>query len=630
MKRALLALFAVLLGAQAAHAALFDDEEARRRIEATNQRIVQMQRQLEDRLALLEQQAKSGGLADLGTQIQLLQGDLAKLRGQIEVVTYELEQSQKRQRDLYVDLDSRLRKIEASPAYATPPTPGLGAPDAVTPAAPAPGAPNAGTLPPQGAPAGAGFGPAPPTVAVAPPARNSTDGVAEQRAYDAALDHFKRGDYQGAIGGFSAFVKAYPRSPLSSAHCWIGTRSMRRDYRASMPQRQLLRTFRQQAPTPAQHRVSASSDNTATRLRSRVIAKYRSPTRARARNPRRALTPVVNFAARVTGDGGTRRAVTGCRGSGTTIHTGSGCRSDAPADAGRDGAAVHARFVGSFRCKPRRRAASPRRVLGVDGLGYYRRAHHLRRQRNVVMRERGPPGCGDARAPVSAIDGGSDCRVRAQRGAINSRRQRERGSRGIAAIEAVRRARVQADALRPLPRRAPDREADARLCRHDGCRRDVARGRGRAATSAVATIARAHRQDRRAADTAAAGAAARDHRAAVERDGRIHSNAARPSASGRLWSLPELSRDVDVATYVSVHLRAEAGALQWLPVLQHGFTHFALAIHPVRVPITRWPLDARMPGAEWFDRDAAIAAAIPAPIRTLLRSVATGEFALVG
>ena len=137
MKLTSLALFAVLLGAQAAHAALFDDDEARRRIEATNQRIVQMQRQLEDRLALLEQQAKSGGLADLGTQIQLLQGDLAKLRGQIEVVTYELEQSQKRQRDLYVDLDSRLRKIEASPALTTPPAASPGASDAVMPAAPA-------------------------------------------------------------------------------------------------------------------------------------------------------------------------------------------------------------------------------------------------------------------------------------------------------------------------------------------------------------------------------------------------------------------------------------------------------------------------------------------------------------
>jgi tol-pal system protein YbgF len=283
LKRALLALFAVLLGAQAAHAALFDDEEARRRIEATNQRIVQMQRQLEDRLALLEQQAKSGGLADLGTQIQLLQGDLAKLRGQIEVVTYELEQSQKRQRDLYVDLDSRLRKIEASPAFTPPPASGPGAPDAVTPAAPAAGAPNAGTLPPQGAPAGAGFGPAPPTAAVAPAVRNSNDGAAEQRAYDAALDHVKRGDYQGAIGGFTAFVKAYPRSPLaSSAQYWIGNAQYaKRDYRASITtQRQMLKDFpdSSKAPDALLNIASAQADlgdNAAARKTlEELIAKY--------------------------------------------------------------------------------------------------------------------------------------------------------------------------------------------------------------------------------------------------------------------------------------------------------------------------------------------------------------------
>ena len=246
-QRASLVLLAVLLGASAARAALFDDEEARRRIEATNQRIVQMQRQLEDRLALLEQQAKSGGLADLGTQLQLLQGDLAKLRGQIEVITYELEQSQKRQRDLYVDLDSRLRKIEASPALA------------------------------------------------APPVRNATDGVTEQRAYDAALDLFKRGDYQGAIGGFSAFVKSYPRSPLvSSAQYWIGNAQYaRRDYRASIvTQRQLLKDSpdSSKAPDALLNIASAQSDMgdnaAARRTLEELIAKYpksEASTRARQR-----------------------------------------------------------------------------------------------------------------------------------------------------------------------------------------------------------------------------------------------------------------------------------------------------------------------------------------------------------
>ncbi|MGC1818959.1 MAG: YbgF trimerization domain-containing protein, partial [Casimicrobiaceae bacterium] len=113
---ALLATFA-----HAAHAALFDDDEARRRIDATNQRLADLQQQIETRLTAVEQQLKGRGLADLANQIELLQSDLAKLRGQVEVVTYELDQAQKRQRDLYVDLDTRLRKLETAAAAASAP-----------------------------------------------------------------------------------------------------------------------------------------------------------------------------------------------------------------------------------------------------------------------------------------------------------------------------------------------------------------------------------------------------------------------------------------------------------------------------------------------------------------------------
>src|SRR5579884_3479238 len=117
--RAAFAAIVLFATVHAAHAAIFPDDEARRRIEATNIRLSQLEREMQDRLAALEQQVKGGGLADLANQIQLLQSDVAKLRGQIEVVTYELEQAQKRQRDLYVDLDTRLRKLET--AAATPP-----------------------------------------------------------------------------------------------------------------------------------------------------------------------------------------------------------------------------------------------------------------------------------------------------------------------------------------------------------------------------------------------------------------------------------------------------------------------------------------------------------------------------
>jgi len=280
LHRFVLAGLVLFMVTQAAHAALFDDEEARKRIDATNQRLSAMQRQIDDRLLLLEQQAKSGGLADLATQIQLLQGDMAKLRGQIEVVTYELEQSQKRQRDLYVDLDTRLRKMETAAASAAESANAANAanpPNTASTGTPAAG--NATVVAPPAAPVAA----PPTTVAVAPPVRNSTDGVAEQRAYDAALDLFKRGDYQGAITGFGTFIKTYPRSPLaSSAQFWIGNAQYaRRDYRGSIvTQRQLLKDYpdSSKAPDALLNIASAQADMgdnaAARRTLEELIAKY--------------------------------------------------------------------------------------------------------------------------------------------------------------------------------------------------------------------------------------------------------------------------------------------------------------------------------------------------------------------
>ena len=197
----------IYVAPQFAHAALFDDEEARKRIASTNQRIDQLQKDLDERIATLERQLKSGALVDLANNVEGLKSDVARIRGQIEVLTYELEQSQKRQRDLYVDLDARMRKLEG--------TPGQAASDA--------------------APADAAAAAAP---AVAP--------ASEQRAYDAALDQFKRGDFQGAITGFTAFVKTNPKSALApSAQYWIGNAHFaRKDYKAAIAsQRQLLLTW---------------------------------------------------------------------------------------------------------------------------------------------------------------------------------------------------------------------------------------------------------------------------------------------------------------------------------------------------------------------------------------------------
>ena len=116
LRAALAPLGVLLLAAQLsapARGALFDDDEARRRIDGLKTRVDQIERTLADRLDALE--AKSAGLADMFRDVEQIKNDIAKLRGQYEVLTYELEQAQKRQRDLYLDLDGRVRRLEGGP-----------------------------------------------------------------------------------------------------------------------------------------------------------------------------------------------------------------------------------------------------------------------------------------------------------------------------------------------------------------------------------------------------------------------------------------------------------------------------------------------------------------------------------
>ena len=122
-------------------AALFDDEEARRRIADTQVRLTNVQNQLEARLAAIEGQLKNQGLVDLLSHVEQLKTDVARLRGQIEVLINEQDQLQKRQRDLYIDLDSRLRRLEGGPGANVPPASGR-----------APGVPSAAASPGAAAP----------------------------------------------------------------------------------------------------------------------------------------------------------------------------------------------------------------------------------------------------------------------------------------------------------------------------------------------------------------------------------------------------------------------------------------------------------------------------------------------
>ena len=201
-----LALLAVLAGSTLALPAraqgLFDDTEARRRIDALRQQLDANQRSLDERLTKVEGAATDrGAIIELSSQIGALREELARLRGQVEVLSNQADLAEKRQKDLYLDIDTRLRKLE-----------------------------QVGES----------------TTAAKPPAIDAEASPAENKAYQAALDQFKNGNYPLAVSAMQGFLVTYPGSPLASnAQYWIGMAySGQRDYKnAISAQRKLLSTW---------------------------------------------------------------------------------------------------------------------------------------------------------------------------------------------------------------------------------------------------------------------------------------------------------------------------------------------------------------------------------------------------
>ncbi len=120
LTQALLCLW--LAGASVSHAALFDDKEARKRIleveakslandEAQLKAHQELKQSVEKRLSALEN--LSQGLIELQNQIEALKQEIAQLKGENELLTHKLEEAQNRQKELYADTDTRLKRFES-------------------------------------------------------------------------------------------------------------------------------------------------------------------------------------------------------------------------------------------------------------------------------------------------------------------------------------------------------------------------------------------------------------------------------------------------------------------------------------------------------------------------------------
>jgi tol-pal system protein YbgF len=188
----LAAALAFVTAAGISNAGLFDDEEARRRIEEIRTEQARGARENAERISRVEESVRNIGVVELLRQIEILGAEIARLRGQIEVLGNQSEQVQKRQRDFYLDLDSRLKRLEG------------------------------GAAPPSGT-ANQPAAPAAEPVAAIPRAPSKEEQAREVKTYDVASGLFRKNDFSSASDAFRAFLKDFPQSALApNAVYWIG------------------------------------------------------------------------------------------------------------------------------------------------------------------------------------------------------------------------------------------------------------------------------------------------------------------------------------------------------------------------------------------------------------------------
>ncbi|WP_026354303.1 tol-pal system protein YbgF [Massilia niastensis] len=153
-----------------ASAGLLDDEEARKAILDLRAKVDNIARDLNARIDTKSD--KSAAIEALNQHEQTMQ-ELARLRGQLEVLANEINKAQNNQKQFYADLDARIKKLE----------------------------PRQETIDGQ-------------TAEVQP---------AEKTSYDTATQLFQSGDYKAAATALQDFVRRYPESAYASnAQYWLG------------------------------------------------------------------------------------------------------------------------------------------------------------------------------------------------------------------------------------------------------------------------------------------------------------------------------------------------------------------------------------------------------------------------
>jgi len=135
--------------------------------------------ELEAQIQRLQLLVDGQGLQEMYLRLQALESENRSLRGGIEQLTYQNQQMQKRQRELYLEIDKRIQEMETRQS-------------------------TAGAMPGEGG--------------------EYSEALAEgeEAQYRKAFNLLKEKRYEESVGGFEAFLGAFPDSTLApNAQYWM-------------------------------------------------------------------------------------------------------------------------------------------------------------------------------------------------------------------------------------------------------------------------------------------------------------------------------------------------------------------------------------------------------------------------
>ncbi len=161
---------------------------------------------LEERIRRIERLLDNEALVDMLMRIDTMETENQERQGELESLGYAIETIKQRQRDLYLDMDRRLRQLELA---ASKPSAPVTAPAAVMPTV-------SGTA--------TAVAPSLPLASIATTTTSvAADPAVERETYQQAFNLLKQGQYDKAILAFQTFLASYPSGNYTdNAQYWLG------------------------------------------------------------------------------------------------------------------------------------------------------------------------------------------------------------------------------------------------------------------------------------------------------------------------------------------------------------------------------------------------------------------------